>query len=116
VPRVWVVLRSPALDLGTVRPEDLMLASAKVGLDLSGQKRVFGDVASAAKVVERQHKQPAKANHNAQKASISRCHEVCVVYVSRGVSRRTCSSDRRRGAIDTLDYVFQPRSIVDASR
>lgn len=59
---VMVRLVAQVKGLEAVGAEDVVLAAAKVGMDLAGQDGVFGDVGAAGIVIEREQQQPGDAD------------------------------------------------------
>src|SRR5690606_7566839 len=65
-----IVLVDKCLHLVAVGSQDVVLAAAKVGVDLAGQKSILGYVILAAVVVERQQQEPDETDENAEERQV----------------------------------------------
>lgn len=60
------------MDLMAIGAEDIVLASGKVSVYLSGQERVLRDICSPRVVVQRKDQQPPYANDDAERGEVRR--------------------------------------------
>lgn len=58
------------VDFLFVGAEDVLVAAAKVGVDLAGEECVFGNIGSAGVVVLREHEEPCYADDDAEEGEV----------------------------------------------